>query len=97
MNLVQKLNKVAEVKGVVPLSSLKQGEKYQIVKIRRTTTKYGARVVLEFEKNITFLGSRFNELTDEDLATMNIKAAAGELHIISMGKTGNCTAIEFST
>ena len=97
MSVFELLNKVVQVKVPISLNELKKGKKYKVINIRRVSTTFGEKVVLELETNIVFLGARSNQLTDEDIEEGIQQAKAGKLYVVSKRKVGKVVDLEFGS
>lgn len=75
------------------LSALEQGEKYPIISARRTTTKFGAAVVVYLKDCKVYLPARFSALTDEGLKFLN----SGQVIMIYRGRVNSMDVVDFET
>lgn len=69
-NLVNKFNSY-NTKSIIHIKDLDDSIKYNILKAKRVTTKYGATIQLELENNIMYLPNRYNALTDNEIKDLS--------------------------
>lgn len=94
-SLANIFNEVAVHKELRGLETLVEGTKYKIIHLKRMNTKFGPRILVEFEEFNIFLGQRFNKISDEDLQKANDHAKAASVYIQSNGKVGSAINIQF--
>lgn len=70
------------VKDSLSVKSMKEGLKYKILAGRRTTTKYGERVILKLENCQLYLPEWYTRVTDEDIKMFD----SGKYYILKVGE-----------
>lgn len=68
--LLNKFNSY-KIKNILHIKDMEDLTKYTIVGAKRVTTKYGETVQLELEKNIMFLPTRYNGLSDAEIEALS--------------------------
>lgn len=94
------LNKIARAQEFVPLNSLEKNQAYNITGIRKLTTKYGDRIVVELNENecAVFLPNRVVKLClEQPEVYSNMQRLAMEKKLIMKYEGGRYNNVQFSS
>lgn len=88
------LNSLVVINATRPLMCLPVNQKFVFFYMRRASTRFCERILVELVDNVVYLGARFYVLTDQDLDQYNYVASLGSLHIILRGTVGKTVKLE---
>jgi hypothetical protein len=93
---LQKLNKATSYKELKNIKDLHINQKYKIVKLRFSKTKFGDGIVAETENFTCYLPRRFYiHFEKEGIENFNDALRSRPVYMVSKGKIGTTTNIIF--